>query len=81
MRPGDGQIAGAGEEIEAGDEEILRIFDLLAAELSARTAAELTAKIVGASIPCLHAHPFPQAYPKVTRKLVRGRHGDNERWG
>ncbi len=22
-----------------------------------------------------------QAYPKVTRKLVRGRHGDNERWG
>ena len=49
MRPGDGQIAGAGEEIEAGDDEILRIFDLLAAELSTRTATELTAKIVGVS--------------------------------
>ena len=26
-------------------------------------------------------HGIPQAYPKVTRKLVRGWHGDNERWG
>ena len=25
--------------------------------------------------------PSRQAYPKVTRKLVRGWHGDNERWG
>ena len=42
-------IAGAGETPASKDDEILRIFDLLAAELSARTAAQLTAKIVGAS--------------------------------
>ena len=27
------------------------------------------------------ARSATQAYPKVTRKLVRGWHGDNERWG
>ncbi len=42
-------VAGADDSLSPGDDEILRIFDLLAAELSTRTATELTAKIVGVS--------------------------------
>ena len=39
-------IAGAGETAGAGDEEILRVFELLAAEVSARSGVTLTAKIL-----------------------------------
>ncbi len=42
-------VAGADESLSPRDDEIRRVFDLLAAKLSARTAAELTARIVGAS--------------------------------
>ena len=42
-------IAGAGEKIEAGDEEILRVFELLAAEVSNRVAVTLTAKCLDVS--------------------------------
>ena len=42
-------VAGAGEPPPPGADEILRVFDLLAAEVSTRTAAALTAKIIGTS--------------------------------
>ena len=42
-------IAGAGEKIRAEDEEILRVFKLLAAEVSNTLAVALTAKILGVS--------------------------------
>ena len=42
-------IAGAGENVRAGDEDILRVFELLAAEVSNRLAVTLTAKILGVS--------------------------------
>ena len=40
-------ISGAGETAGAGDDEILRVFELLAAEVSGRTGVTLTAKILG----------------------------------
>ena len=42
-------IAGAGEKVRAEDEEILRVFELLAPEVSNRLAVALTAKILGVS--------------------------------
>ena len=42
-------VAGGDEKIGAGDEEILRVFDLVSAEVSNRTAVTLTAKILGVS--------------------------------
>ncbi|MDE0003517.1 MAG: 16S rRNA (cytidine(1402)-2'-O)-methyltransferase [Rhodospirillaceae bacterium] len=42
-------IAGAGEKVRAEDEEILRVFKLLAPEVSNRLAVTLTAKILGVS--------------------------------
>lgn len=42
-------IAGADEEIGPGDREILRVFDLLAVEVSNREAAALAARILGVS--------------------------------
>ncbi len=42
-------IAGAEEEIGPGDQEILRVFDLLAVEVSTRVAAALAARILGVS--------------------------------
>ena len=40
-------IAGAGEEVGPGDDEILRVFDLLAVEVTHRIAVTLTARILG----------------------------------
>ena len=40
-------ISGAGETAGAGDDEILRVFELLAAEVSGRMGVTLTAKILG----------------------------------
>jgi len=42
-------VAGGDEKIGAGDEEILRVFDLVSVEISNRTAVTLTAKILGVS--------------------------------
>ena len=42
-------IAGVGTRPSAEDEEILRVFDLLATEVTARTAVSLTARILGTS--------------------------------
>ena len=42
-------IAGADEELGPGDQEILRVFDLLAVEVSNRVAAALAARILGVS--------------------------------
>ena len=42
-------IAGADEEIGPGDREILRVFDLLAVEVSSRVAVALAAGILGVS--------------------------------
>ena len=42
-------VAGGDEKVGAGDEEILRVFDLVSAEVSNRTAVTLTAKILGVS--------------------------------
>ena len=42
-------VAGADEEIGAEDEEILRVFELVAAEVSRKAAVTLTAKILGVS--------------------------------
>ena len=42
-------IAGADEETGPGDREILRVFDLLAVEVSNRAAAALAARILGVS--------------------------------
>ena len=42
-------IAGAGEKVRAEDEEILRVFKLLTAEVSNTLAVALTAKILGVS--------------------------------
>ena len=42
-------IAGAGGETGAGDGEILRVFELVAAEVSRKAAVTLTAKILGVS--------------------------------
>ena len=42
-------IAGTGGKVRAEDEEILRVFDLLAPEVSNRLAVMLTAKILGVS--------------------------------
>lgn len=42
-------IAGADEEIGPGDQEVLRVFDLLAVEVSNRVAAALAAGILGVS--------------------------------
>ena len=40
-------IAGADEEAGPGDDEILRVFDLLAVEVTHRVAVTLTARILG----------------------------------
>ena len=42
-------VAGGDEKIGAGDEEILRVFDLVSVEISNRTAVTLTAKILDVS--------------------------------
>ena len=42
-------IAGAGEKVRTGDEEILRVFKLLAPEVSNTLAVTLTAKTLGVS--------------------------------
>lgn len=42
-------IAGAGEKVPTGDEEILRVFNLVGAEVSSALAVTLTAKIFGIS--------------------------------
>ena len=42
-------VAGGDEKIGAGDEEILRVFDLVSVEISNRTAVTLTEKILGVS--------------------------------
>ena len=42
-------VAGGDEKVGAGDEEILRVFDLVSVEISNRTAVTLTAKILGVS--------------------------------
>ncbi len=42
-------ISGSGGELESGDEEIQRVFGLLAAEVSGRAAVTLTANILGIS--------------------------------
>ena len=42
-------VAGGDEKVGAGDEEILRVFDLVSVEVSNRTAVMLTAKILGVS--------------------------------
>jgi len=42
-------IAGAGENFRTGDEDILRVFKLLAPEVSNTLAVTLTAKILGVS--------------------------------
>ncbi len=42
-------VAGGDEKVGAGDEEILRVFDLVSAEVSNRTAVTLTAKILDVS--------------------------------
>ena len=42
-------VAGAGEEAGTGDEEILRVVELLQGEVSSKAAVTLTAKILGVS--------------------------------
>lgn len=40
-------IEGAGEEVGPGDGEVLRVFDLLAVEVTNRVAVTLTARVLG----------------------------------
>ena len=42
-------VSGADEEAGTGDEEILRVFELVAAEVSRKAAVTLTARILGVS--------------------------------
>ena len=54
-------IAGADEEIGPGDQEILRVFDLLAVEVSNRVAVALAARILG--VPRNHVYRLTRGRP------------------